>query len=157
MNRGRQAIESRKFDLAIEMLSQALHYAPDVLEARRLLRAAQIARFRQNPVSGLSAKLQSLGNVFARNKISSLAKKGQGVEAMAEAEKLLAQNPLDPENIRVAVEAAEAAGKPEAAAVTIEAAYEASKSDIGLLMRVAQYYATSKSSSSSKTPRRKPR
>ncbi|MBR1870762.1 MAG: hypothetical protein IJ802_02940, partial [Kiritimatiellae bacterium] len=144
MNRGRQAIESRKFDLAIEMLAQALNYAPDTLEARRLLRAAQIARYRQNPATGLGAKLASLGNVFARGKVSKLAKSGKGAEAMAEAEKLLAQNPLDPENIRVAVEAAEAAGKPEAAAVTIEAAYEASKNDTGLLQQVAQYYAMAK-------------
>ena len=144
MNRGRQALESRKFDLAIEMLTQSLNYAPDTLEARRLLRAAQIARYRQKPVSGLAAKLQSLGNMMARNKVLSLAKKGQGAEAMAEAEKLLAQNPLDPDNIEVAVKAAEAAGKPEAAAITMEAAAECSSGNVALLERVASYYSIAK-------------
>lgn len=141
MNRGRQALESKKFDLAIEMLTQSLAYAPDVLETRKLLRTAQIGRFKQNPSYGLGAKM---GAFFARNKINGLIKKGQAAEAMAEAEKLLSQNPLDSDNIEIAVKAAEAAGKPEAAAITVEAAAECSSGDAALLLRVANYYALAK-------------
>ena len=47
-NRGRQALEAGRFELAVEMLSQALECAPDTLETRRLLRAAQIAQFRRS-------------------------------------------------------------------------------------------------------------
>ena len=143
-NRGRQAMEGRKFDLAAEMFLQALTFIPDALETRRMLRAAQIAKFRSNPPSSLALKMQGMGSYFARQKVLGLAKKGQGAEAMAEAEKLLMQNPLDPNNIECAVKAAEAAGKPEAAAITIEAAYECGNNDPALLERVATYYTIAK-------------
>ena len=137
-NRGRQAMENRKFDLAVEMFLQALSFVPDALETRRMLRAAQIAKFRSNPPSSFALKMQGMGNFFARQKVLGLAKKGQGVEAMAEAEKLLMQNPLDPNNIECAVKAA------EAAAITIEAAYECGNSDPTLLERIATYYTIAK-------------
>jgi tetratricopeptide (TPR) repeat protein len=73
-----------------------------------------------------------------------LVKKGEGVEAMAEAERLLSQNPLDVDNIEAAVKAAEAAGKADHAAVSIEAAYECSNRDPSLLERVATYYTMAK-------------
>ena len=140
-NRGRQALESRKYDLAVDMLMEAVAAAPDILETRKLLRTAQIANFRQNGKAGFGAKL---GYMMARQKIMGLVKKGQGAEAMAEAEKLLSQNPLDPDNIEAAVKAAEAAGKTDHAAVTIEAAYECSNKDPALLERVATYYQMAK-------------
>jgi len=143
-NRGRQAMEGGKYDLAMEMLMEAVTYAPDVLETRRLLRTAQIASFRQNPPSSLALKLQGVKNSFARSKIMSLVKKGSAAEAMAEAEKLLCINPLDPDNMECAVKAAEAAGKPEAAAISVEAAYSCNQSDPALLERVATYYVAAK-------------
>jgi len=73
-----------------------------------------------------------------------LVKKGDGAGAMAEAEKLLCKNPLDPDNIEAAVKAAEAAGKTDHAAVTVEAAYECSNKDPALLERVATYYQMAK-------------
>ena len=137
-------MEGRKFDLAVEMFLQALTFVPDALETRRMLRAAQIAKFKSNPPSALALKMQGMGSYFARQKVLGLAKKGQGVEAMAEAEKLMCQNPLDPNNIECAVKAAEAANKPEAAAVTVEAAYECGNNDPALLERVATYYTIAK-------------
>ena len=140
-NRGRQAFETGRYELAMDMLMEAIAAAPDVLETRKLLRAAQIANFRKNGKAGFGAKL---GYMMARQKIMGLVKKGKGVEAMAEAEKLLSQNPLDPDNIEAAVKAAEAAGKPDHAAISIEAAYECSNKDPSLLERVATYYTMSK-------------
>ncbi len=140
-NRGRQALESGRYDLAVDMLMEAVSAAPDVLETRRLLRAAQIANFRKNGKAGFGAKL---GYLLARQKILGLAKKGKGAEAMAEAEKLLCQNPLDADNIEAAVTAAEAAGKADHAAISIEAAYECSNRDPSLLERVATYYTMAK-------------
>ena len=139
-NRGRQALEAGRYELAVEMLSEALACTPDTLETRRLLRAAQIANFRQNP-PGFMAKMKCM---TMRSKILSLAKKGQGVEAMVEAEKLLTINPLDPDNIEAAVKAAEAAGKPEAAAISVEAAYSCNQNDANLLERIAAYYMAAK-------------
>ena len=140
-NRGRQALETGKYDLAVDMLMEAVSAAPDILETRKLLRAAQIANFRKNGKAGFGAKL---GYMMARQKIMGLVKKGQGAEAMAEAEKLLCQNPLDADNIEAAVKAAEAAGKADHAAISIEAAYECSNKDPSLLERVATYYTMAK-------------
>ncbi|MBR2939936.1 MAG: hypothetical protein IKC14_01355 [Kiritimatiellae bacterium] len=140
-NRGRQALETGKYELAVDMLMEAVSAAPDVLETRKLLRAAQIAHFRKDGKAGFGAKL---GYMMARQKIMGLVKKGQGVEAMDEAEKLLYQNPLDPDNIEAAVKAAEAAGKADHAAISVEAAYECSNKDPALLERVATYYTMAK-------------
>ena len=140
-NRGRQALETGKYELAVDMLMEAVSAAPDVLETRKLLRAAQIAHFRKDGKAGFGAKL---GYMMARQKIMGLVKKGQGVEAMDEAEKLLCQNPLDPDNIEAAVKAAEAAGKADHAAISVEAAYECSNKDPALLERVATYYTMAK-------------
>ena len=141
-NRGRQALETGKFDLAVDMLLEAVSAAPDILETRKLLRAAQIANFkRKGGKSGFGDKIKFK---LAQGKIMGLAKKGQGEEAMAEAEKLLCQNPLDADNIEAAVKAAEAAGKADHAAISIEAAYECSNKDSSLLERVATYYTMAK-------------
>ena len=140
-NRGRQALETGRYELAVDMLMEAVSAAPDILETRKLLRAAQIANFRKNGKAGFGAKL---GYMMARQKIMGLVKKGNGAEAMAEAEKLLCQNPMDPDNIETAVKAVEAAGKADHAAISIEAAYECSNKDPALLERVATYYAMSK-------------
>ena len=140
-NRGRQALESKHYDLAVDMLMEAVAAAPEVLETRKLLRTAQVANFRKNGKAGFGAKL---GYMMARQKILSLVKKGQAAEAMAEAEKLLCQNPLDAANIEAAVKAAEAAGLAEHAAISIEAAYECSNRDPALLERVATYYTIAK-------------
>ena len=136
-NRGRQALETGRYELAVDMLMEAVAAAPDVLETRKLLRAAQIANFRKNGKAGFGAKL---GYMMARQKIAALVKKGKAAEAMAEAEKLLSQNPLDADNIEAAVKAAEAAGKADHAAISVEAAYECSNKDPALLERVATYY-----------------
>lgn len=141
-NRGRQALETGHYELAVDMLMEAVSAAPDVLETRRLLRAAQVANFKKNGKVGFGAKF---GYMMARQKIMSLVKKGKGIEAMIEAEKLMKENPLDPDNIEAAVKAAEAAGKPDHAAISIEAAYECSNRDPALLERVATYYTMSKS------------
>ncbi len=141
-NRGRQALETGKYDLAMDMLLEAVSAAPDVLETRKLLRAAQIANFRKN--GGKTGFLARLGFAAARQKVMGLIKKGEAEAAMAEAEKLLCQNPLDPDNIEAAVKAAEAAGKADHAAVSVEAAYECSNKDPSLLERVATYYTMAK-------------
>ena len=140
-NRGRQALEARKYDLAVDMLMEAVAAAPDVLETRKLLRTAQIANFRKNGKTGFGAKL---GYMLDRQKIMGMVKKGLGAEAMAEAEKLLCKNPLDADNIEVAVKAAEAAGKTDHAAISIEAAYDCCNKDPNLLERVATYYQMAK-------------
>ena len=62
-NRGRQALESKHYDLAVDMLMEAVAAAPEVLETRKLLRTAQVANFRKNGKAGFGAKL---GYMMAR-------------------------------------------------------------------------------------------
>ena len=140
-NRGRQALESGKYELAVDMLMEAVKAAPDILETRKLLRAAQIANFKRNGKAGFGLKMSCM---MARGKVNGLIKKGDGAGAMLEAEELLKLNPLDPDNMEVAVKAAECAGKQDHAAITIEAAYECSNNDTSLLERVANYYTMAK-------------
>ena len=59
-NRGRQALEAGKYELAVDMLMEAVSAAPDVLETRKLLRAAQIAHFRKDGKAGFGAVRLSL-------------------------------------------------------------------------------------------------
>jgi tetratricopeptide (TPR) repeat protein len=140
-NRGRQSLESGRYDLAVELLMEAVSAAPDSLEIRKLLRTAQIMNYRKNGKDGFVSKLSY---AMARQKISGLVKKGDFVEALYQAELLLSKNPLDPDNIEAAVNAAEAAGKADLAAITVEAAYECSNKDPELLERVAKYYSLAK-------------
>ena len=141
-NRGRQAIEAGRYDFAMDMLMEAVSAAPDILETRKLLRTAQVLNFKKN--GGKAGFGLKLGCMVERQKIMSLVKKGDAAAAMAEAEKLLCKNPLDPDNIEVAVKAAEAAGKTDHAAITVEAAYEGGNKDPALLERVATYYQMAK-------------
>ncbi|MBQ6457864.1 MAG: hypothetical protein IJJ51_03580 [Kiritimatiellae bacterium] len=140
-NRGRQALESGRYELAMDMLMEAVSAAPDILETRKLLRTAQIAHFKTAGKAGFGSKLSGM---MARSKIAGMIKKGQAAEAMAEAEKLMCQNPLDADNIEIAVKAAEAAGKQDHAAISVEAAYECGNKDPALLERVATYYQLAK-------------
>ena len=143
--RGKQSLECGKVKLALEMFKQALALAPKSIEARKNLRAAQILAFKQEAPSKTSLAFKKLKLFFAASKASSLTKKGKGLEAMDEAEKLLEVDPLDPKYIDIAVKAAEAASLPEAAAVTIEAAYTCGDaSDRSLLEKVATYYILAK-------------
>jgi tetratricopeptide (TPR) repeat protein len=75
-------------------------------------------------------------------KIAGLLKAGKNETALLECEKLLTMNPLQSQNVELAVQVADAAGHPDAALFTVEAAYEHNPDDMLLLRRVAEYYMT---------------
>ena len=79
-NRGRQALEARNFAFAVDMLSQAVEAAPEAVEYRRLLRAAEIANFRANPPGALALKMQGMGSYFQRQKILKKEKKAKAMK-----------------------------------------------------------------------------
>jgi len=141
-NRGVAAFERGNFDIAIDLLMQCVTLTPGFSRARKFLRAAQIAKFRRAKKSGLSEKIQEFGAMFLRLKISGLLKAKKTEQALIECEKLLAMNPLQSQNVEMAVEVADAAGHPEAALFTVAAAYENNPDDMVLLRRVADYYMT---------------
>ena len=141
-NKGSAAFERGNFDIAIDLLMQCVSLSPGFSRARKLLRATQIAKFRKEKKSGLATKLEDVKAAMMRVKIAGLLKTGKTDLALIECEKLLTLNPLHSQNVEMAVEAAEAAGHPEAALFTVEAAYENNPDDMELLRRVANYYMT---------------
>ena len=139
-NKGTAAFERGNFDIAIDLLMQCVTLTPGFSRARKFLRAAQIAKFRREKKSGLSAKMQDISASFLRMKIAGLLKAKKNDAALIECEKLLTMNPLQSQNVETAVEVADASGHPEAALFTVEAAYENNPDDMMLLRRVADYY-----------------
>ncbi|MDD2460986.1 MAG: hypothetical protein PHT98_07900, partial [Kiritimatiellae bacterium] len=127
-------------DIAIDLLMQCVSLSPGFSRARKVLRATQIAKYRKEKKSGLSAKMQEISAAMMRMKIAGLLKAGKKESALFECEKLLTMNPLHSQNVELAVEVAEASGHPEAALFTVEAAYENNPDDMQLLRRVADYY-----------------
>lgn len=141
-NKGVAAFERGNFDIAIDLLMQCVTLTPGFSRARKFLRAAQIAKFRKEKKGGLSVQIQEFGAAMLRMKIMGLLKAKKNESALVECERLLAMNPLQSQNVELAVEVAEAAGHPDAALFTVEAAYENNPDDMNLLRRVADYYMT---------------
>lgn len=139
-NKGVVAFERGNLDIGIDLLMQCVTLAPGFSRARKFLRAAQIAKFKKEKKGGLAAKMQEINATMMRMKVAGLLKAGKAEAALLEAEKVLALNPLHSQNVEMAVEAAEAAGHPDAALFTVEAAYENNPDDMLLLRRVADYY-----------------
>jgi len=139
-NKGVVAFERGNLDIAIDLLMQCVTLSPGFSRARKVLRASQIAKFRKEKKSKMAAQVQEFSAMLLRLKIAGLLKAGKTDAALLECEKLLTMNPLQSQNVELAVQAADAAGHPEAALFTVEAAYENNPDDMLLLRRVADYY-----------------
>lgn len=139
-NKGVAAFERGNFDIAIDLLMQCVTFSPGFSRARRVMRAAQIAKFKKEKKGKMAAQVQEFSAMLLRMKIAGLLKAGKTDAALLECEKLLTMNPLQSQNVELAVATADAAGHPEAALFTVEAAYENNPDDMVLLRRVADYY-----------------
>jgi tetratricopeptide (TPR) repeat protein len=138
--KGSAAYERGNFDIAIDLLMQCLTRAPGFTKARKVLRSAQIRKFKSSKHTGLAAKINDLKAAGMRAKIKGILAANKADAALIECEKLLNMNPLHAQNVEITVQAAEAAGHPEAALFTVEAAYENNQDDMNLLRRVADFY-----------------
>jgi tetratricopeptide (TPR) repeat protein len=139
-NKGQIAFERGNWDIAIDLLMQCVTLQPRFSKARKVLRAAQIAKFRREKKSKMALQIQEFSAVLLRMKINTLLKAGKKELALNECEKLLAMNPLQEQNVDLAVDTADACGLPDAALFTVEAAYQNNPNDMKLLRRVADYY-----------------
>ena len=139
-NKGVAAFERGNFDIAIDLLMQCVTFSPGFSRARKVMRAAQIAKFKKEKKGKMAAQVQEFSAMVLRMKIAGLLKAGKTDAALLECEKLLTMNPLQSQNVELAVATADAAGHPEAALFTVEAAYENNPDDMVLLRRVADYY-----------------
>ncbi|MBO7654463.1 MAG: hypothetical protein J6U40_06025 [Kiritimatiellae bacterium] len=139
-NKGQVAYERGNLDIAIDLLIQCITLVPGFSRARKILRAAQIAKFRKEKKSKLALQVQEFSAAMLRAKIATMLKAGKKEQAITECEKLMTMNRLNSKNVDLAVEAADACGFPEAALFTVEAAYENNQDDMQLLRRLADYY-----------------
>ena len=115
-NRASDAMRKDNADYAIEMLIATLDQEPNLLEARRLLRIAEIKK----ALSGKSS-MGGLKGMGTKSKVKSTIKKDPA-KAMKLAEELMQVDPLNPGFIYTYNEAALAAEMPEAAVMTMELA-----------------------------------
>jgi len=138
--KGQAAYDRRNYDIAIDLLMQCLTRAPSFSRARKVLRSAQIAKFKSSKTGGFAGKIQDIKAAGMRTKIKGLLGANKTDMALTECEKLLTMNPLHALNVEIAVQAAEASGHPDAALFTVEAAYENNQDDMNLLRRVADFY-----------------
>ncbi|MBP7275876.1 MAG: tetratricopeptide repeat protein [Kiritimatiellae bacterium] len=137
------AVERNNLDYAIEMLTGLLDREPQALEARRLLRAAQVRRFlAKGAPTSMRHTLASLSGMMAMMKINKLIKKSP-VEALQAAERLMNSDPFNPSFYNLVAKTAQAADMPEVAVNALETAREVTPDDIELLRTMGALYKAS--------------
>lgn len=139
-NKGVSAFERRNLDIAIDLLTQCVQISPGFTRARKTLRAAQIARFKNIKKTSLSQQMLDVKASLMRVKIQGLLKAGKNETALLDCEKLLAINPLNADNINLAIACADACKMPDCALFTVEAALENNPNDMDMLRRAGDYY-----------------
>lgn len=119
-DKGFAAFERSNFDYAMDFFQLALEICPQLTKARQFLRRAQINKYKTGGKGGgLADAMSSLSGLGGVMTVSSLMKKDPA-KAVTKVEELLRKNPLNPQFVKLAVEAALAAQMPEAAVVTLE-------------------------------------
>lgn len=140
-NRGFAALERGNLDYAIDLLSSCVEIEPAALRARKMLRAAQIKKFRNAKASPVAAAVTMVKTLPLVVSTILQIRSGKAAQALSNAEKLLK---LDPLNGRFAVLAANAAlllDLPEAAVMTLELTREHRPDDVRVLKRLAEIHA----------------
>ena len=134
-NRASTAIERDNADYAIEMLLTTLDLEPQLLQARRLLRMAEIRR----ATSGKSS-MSGLKGMGPKSKIKSLIKKDPAKALKTAEEQLMTVDPVNAGFVYAYKEAALAADNPEAAVMTMELARDYNKTDKEYLETLGDLY-----------------
>jgi len=134
-NRASTAIERDNADYAIEMLLSTLDLEPQLLQARRLLRMAEIRK----ATSGKSS-MSGLKGMGPKSKIKSLIKKDPAKALKTAEEQLMTVDPVNAGFVYAYKEAAMAADNPEAAVMTMELARDYNKTDKEYLETLGDLY-----------------
>ena len=130
--KARSAIELRNYDYAISLLQAVLKEAPGFLDARKQLRAVEIAKTKgkKSFLSGLSTASLKGGSVM---------KKDPGA-AMELAEKTLENDPTNSQANHLLKDAAKLAGYPEVAAFALETIIQANPTDTKVMHELGEHY-----------------
>lgn len=133
------AMERGNADYATDMLLAILDTEPRLLQARRLLRAAQIKKRRDSgggSMQQLIASLSGIGGVLA----VSANLKSKPLKALQAAERLMMKDPLNKQFYTLLAKAALSAGMPEVAMHTLEIIRETAPDDVDLLYWIGGLY-----------------
>ncbi len=139
-NKGFSAFERGNLDFAIELLSRCVEVEPAFLQARKFLRAAEIARFKNTGRSGLARKMLLVRAMPTLGLASFLLASGKVHEALVAFDKLLQDDPLNPRYALPFAKAASAAGIPEAGVQTLEIIREHHPNDAELFESLGRLY-----------------
>jgi len=139
-NRGFTALERGNIDYAIEMLTACVELEPGFARGWKFLRAAEIKKSKDKPMSAFSRAIASVTKGPALLKGMGLLKAGKHREAMMAAEKLLQCDPINIKYAKLFAEAAVQAGYPEPAIMTLELTRDHNPDDIGLLNWLGALY-----------------
>lgn len=135
IEKGEDALKKKSFDYAIEILLQAVSFAPNSREARELLRKAELKKYEHSypgkgviAVFGIPARL----GMF----VAGLGKKGNPEGYMMACEKFLTKDPKN-KGVNIALgDAAAAAGHLQAAIFAYETAAEHHAADTNVLKKL---------------------
>lgn len=130
--KGRSAIELRNHGYAISLLQAVLKEAPGFIDARKQLRAVEIAatKGKKSFLSGLSAASLKGGSAIKKDPIA----------AMELAEKTLESDPTNAQANHLLKDAAKAAGYPEVAALALETLVQANPDDTKIMHELGEHY-----------------
>lgn len=134
------AMERGNFDTAIALFSYCIQQCPGFSAARRNLRMAEIASFKQkNPgkKAATAHQMATLGAMFTTMKLPGLLKSGKALEALNIVEELLKKDPLNVAFLKNYTKVAVAAGYGDAAVMSLELAKEhVDVKDIGSIVEM---------------------
>lgn len=137
--KGFASMERGNLAYAIEMFMLSLDVCPQLLKARKFLRAAQVKQYRANPPGSMAKALVQVKAAGKTMKAQSLMKKDPA-GALKVTEELLAMDPFSIPLVKLNAQAAVASGMPEAAVLSLEVAKEMHADDIKLLRQLASLY-----------------
>lgn len=137
-DKGFAAFERGNFDYAMDFFQLALEVCPQLTKARKFLRMAQVRKMKSGgKAGGLSDAMSSLSGLGGVMTVSSLVKKDPA-KAVVKVEELLRKNPLNPQFVKLAVDAALAAKMPEAAVVSLEQYVENKPGEVEVMRQLAK-------------------
>ncbi len=133
------ALERGNSEYAETMLMAILEQEPRLLQARKLLRAAQIKRHKEKGGGGFARMLSGLTQLPATLSINAAIAKDP-LKALPKIEKLMSSDPTNPAYGALLVKAAEAAGLREVGIHTLELMLEQKPDDVNLLNWIARLH-----------------
>lgn len=138
-DKGFAAFERGNLDYAMDMFLLALDLCPQLLRARKFLRAAEIKKLKEGKTSAFARSLAPVKGMGKLMKAQSHLKKDP-LAALRSTEDLLRIDPLNAQFVSLHGQAAEAADMPEAAIMTLELFREQNPGDVKMMRWLAKLY-----------------